>query len=153
MAKASKKKVVKEKEIKETKEKKSTIFDLISFLTDKKKSWDELEEYEKKLFSPYMVNRFLSMELFFAQALNEIQKVCLGSMTKKDIWQLYYYLLPEQRVYLKYIKNSVEVPIEDIDALKKYFFVSKRECEDYWLILQKNPKGEEILNKIRSNYE
>lgn len=129
-----------------------TIFDLISFLTDKKKKWDELSPAARKMYSPFMVNRFLSMDLYLVDAINQIQTITLSSMDKGDIWNLYYHLLPKQKFYLKYVKPANEVPEKDILALKKYFGVSKRECEDYWLILNKSSKGLQRLTEIKNNY-
>ena len=36
-------------------------------------------------------------------------------MAKKDVWQLYYHLLPFNKIYIKYIKNTTDIPTEDID--------------------------------------
>ena len=147
------KKIKEPKAPKEPKEKKSSLFDLIAFLTSDKKTWSELTEDERKTFTPYMINRFLSMELMYAPALNEIQKTTLSCMTKEEIWGLYYHFLPTQRVYLKYIKNQTDFPAEDIDALKAFFYVSKRECEDYWLIAQKTGQGLSLIEDIKSNFD
>lgn len=152
MAKARKVKEVKEAKVKEPKEKKSSLFDLISFLTNNKKPWHELSDDERKTFSPYMINRFLSMEVLYAPAINEIQKTTLSSMTKEELWGLYYHLLPENKVYLKYIKNQTEVPQDDLDALKSYFKVSLRECEDYWIIAQKTNEGREFIEQLKANF-
>ena len=41
----------------------ATIFDHIANLTHKKVSWDKLSEADQKSFSPYIINRWLSMHM------------------------------------------------------------------------------------------
>lgn len=151
MAKA--KKTKEPKEAIDTGEKKSSIFDFISFLTDKKKPWSELTTEEQKLFNPYMINRFLSMDLFLLEAVNELQKYTVGSMEKQDVYSLYYHFLPKQRFFLKYIKSQKEAPEKEINMLIKYFNVSRRECEEYYQILSNNEKGQELLTEIKRNFQ
>ena len=150
MAKSKKKKL--EKEIpEEPKEKKPGIFDLISYLTDQKKPWDQLTLEEQKLFNPYMINRFFSMELGLIEAINDLQKYTL-IIDKKEVYNLYLALLPQQRFYLKYIKATKEIPERDVNILIRHFSVSRSEAEEYYLTLTKTEEGEETLDEIKQNY-
>lgn len=134
------------------KEKKVGIFDIISYLTYDKKPWDKLTVEEKKMFEPYMINRFLSMDLFLVEAINELQKYTLSAMDKKDVYTLYYNLLPSQKFYLKYVKPNIEIPDSDLKLLCKYYNISIREAEDYYLILNKDDIGREKLQWIKDSY-
>jgi hypothetical protein len=142
----------KEKLEKEKKEPKTSLFDIISYLTNKKKPWKELTIDEQKTFNPYMINRFLSMDLYLCDAINQLQKYTINSMDKKDVYTLYFYLLPKQSFYLKYIKSKNEIPEKDLEILVKYYKLSRRECEDYYLILNKDSEGKQRLEQIKENF-
>lgn len=135
-----------------SKEKKASIFDLISFITDQKKPWDSLSEAEQKEFNPYMINRFLSMDLFLTEAINDLQKYTVGVLSKKDVYNLYLHFLPQQRFYLKYIKSKAEVSKEDIYYLSLYYNVTDLQAEDYYFVLNKDDEGKAHLEFIKSNY-
>ena len=141
-----------EDEDNDKKEKKTSLFDIISYLTDKKKPWSELSIEEQKLFNVYMINRFLSMDLYLCEAINQLQQYTLNCMDKKDVYNLYFYLLPKQRFYLKYIKSKNEIPEKDLDLLMKYYKLSRRECEDYYFILNKDGEGRKKIEQIRDNF-
>jgi len=134
-------------------EKKTTLFDLISYLTDKKIPWEKLTEYEKKLFNPYMVNRFLSMELHFVQILNNLQQYTLTKMDKKDVYKLFFEILPKQKFFLKYVKPQIDIPEAEIKLLQKYFKLGTRELEDYYFILMKDDEGKEFFKSIKEQFK
>lgn len=139
-------------DVNKVKEKKSTLFDLIAYITYKKKPWEELTIEEQKLFNVFMINRFLSMDLYLCEAINQLQQYTLNCMNKKDVYKLYFHLLPTQRFDLRYIKSKNEIPQKDLDLLKKYFKLSSRECEDYWLIFNKDEEGKKELENIKDNF-
>jgi len=43
------------------------IFEHISGITDKKTPWDVLSDADKKSFTPYIINRWLSMNIDFIE--------------------------------------------------------------------------------------
>jgi len=135
------------------KEKKSntSLFDLISYLTDQKKPWSELTIEEQKAFSPYMINRFLSMDLNLTEAINDLQKYTL-IIEKKEAYNLLFNLLPPQRFFLKYIKAEKELPDKEVNLIIKYFSVSKYEAEDYYITLSMTEEGKQIIEDIKQNY-
>lgn len=132
---------------------KTTIFDVISYLTYNKRKWNELTTEEQNLFVPYMINRFLSMDLTLCEAVNQLQQYTLNVMSKKDVYMLYYYLLPKQKYYLKYIKSNKEISDKDLQILMEYYNLSRRECEDYYLILTKDDEGMKKFEDIKENFK
>ena len=105
-------------------------FDFVRWLTTEKKKWEDLSPQDQKAFNPFIVNRFLSMDLTLTEAINELQQWTLG-MDKDKLWRLYYELLPKGRLEGKYIKST---PIEglserDLDILKTYFSSANQQIE------------------------
>lgn len=137
----------------EKKEKSPTIFTIIGYLTFDKKPWDRLTDQEKKQFNPYMINRFLSMDLDLCYAVNEFQRLTLGKMEHKDIYNFYFHLIPNQRYYLKYVTGKKIASDEDIKILQNYFGISMREVEDYYNILMKDKQGQNFLKKIKHQFQ
>jgi hypothetical protein len=84
-----------------------SIFDLLSDVTYTKVKWDDQTEHDQKQFSPYMINRFLSMDFHLIDLVNHIQQyspVLGNEMT----YNVYLDLLPKRKVFNKYIGNKSE---------------------------------------------
>ena len=71
-------------------EKAKTIFDHLSGITDKKTPWDKLSEVDRKSFSPYMINRWLSMNPNYLDLVNELQQYTIGQLDARETYTLYY---------------------------------------------------------------
>lgn len=107
-----------------------TLFDHLSGITDKKVKWDSLSELDCKSFSPYMVNRFLSMNMDFIELVNEFQKYTIGGLDAREVYKLYSDVLPKQKQYNKYIKSkkSDTYQTELVELLSKHFLTSEKEA-------------------------
>lgn len=130
----------------------TSLFDYINWLTIKKRNWEDLTPQEKKGFNVFIVNRFLSMELAFCEAINEMQEYTT-SMDKGLVWRIYSQILPKQKLYLNYIKpNPIEgVDERDIKIFIKHFNCKESQAIEYLKLL--NSKGLESEIKIlKSNY-
>lgn len=115
-------------------EKKSaTIFDFISGITDKKKEWKRWSETDRKLFSPYIVNRWLSMRQELVVLVNELQTYTIGLLRPSETYRLYHDLLPTSKSFAKYVKGKKDDKYSDklIDQIAKHYFVSKTEASEY----------------------
>lgn len=88
-------------------DKAKTLFDHLSGITDKKVKWEDLSELDRKSFSPYMINRFLSMNPDFIEIVNELQKYTL-MLAPREVYKLYLDILPKQKMFFRYIKGSKE---------------------------------------------
>jgi hypothetical protein len=106
-----------------------SLFDHLSGITDKKVSWESLSEVDRKSFSPYMVNRFLSMNMDYIELINEFQKYTIGELSNRDVYKLYLDLLPKQKQFNKYIKGKKTdtYQTELVELLSKHFLISEKE--------------------------
>jgi hypothetical protein len=86
----------------------ATIFDQLANLTHKKVAWGKLNEVDQKSFSPYIINRWLSMNPDYIELVDMLQQYTIGLLDKKQVYQLYYELLPQQKTFSKYIKGKKE---------------------------------------------
>jgi len=115
-----------------------SLFDHINHITSKqtKGYWDSLNDREKKQWSNYMINRFLSMKMEWTDFVNEIQKLKLAP---RQLYLVYSNVLPKGKQYLKYIKKK-KGPIYNTQVIQKvseYFEISQSESEDYLKLLSK----------------
>lgn len=115
-------------------EKKSaTIFDFIDGVTHKKKEWNKWSETDQKLFSPFIVNRWLSMRMELIDLVNTLQKYTIGTLTPKFTYRLYYELMPSSKGFAKYVKGSKEdkFNIKLIEQVAEHYQISKSEATEY----------------------
>ena len=117
----------------------ATIFDLIGGLTDKKREWKKWSETDQKKFSPFIVNRWLSMRMELTELVNELQTYTIGLLRPQETYRLYYELLPTNKSFAKYIKGKSEDKFDKdlIAQLAEHYQVSKSEAGDYADLLDK----------------
>ena len=125
-----------------------SLFDHINHITLKqtKGYWDSLNEREKKQWSNYMINRFLSMKMEWTDFVNEIQKLKLDS---KQLYVVYSNTLPKGRQFLKYIKKKKQTiyNTQVVQKVSEYFEISQSESEEYLNLLSK-----EQIRELVSKY-
>ena len=111
----------------------ATIFDHMAHLTDRKVSWDRLSDVDKKSFTPYIVNRWLSMNMDFIELVNELQRYTIGQISPAETYKLYYDILPKQRQFNKYIKGKKSDKYNQklVELLSMHFAVSEKEAMEY----------------------
>ena len=111
--------------------KRKSLFDHINQITkvQNPKYWEQISEEDKKTWSNYMVNRFLSMKPEWIELVNELQKY---NLQPKELYKLYTNVLPKGKQWLKYIKgrNQMEYPNWLINIVANHMDVSKREAYD-----------------------
>jgi len=124
--------------------KKATIFDHLSNITDKKVSWNSLNEVDRKAFSVYLINRWLSMNMDFIEIVNELQKYTIGQLSPAETYKLYFDVLPKQKQFNKYIKGKKADKFnqELVELLSQHFCVSEKESTEYIEILESTNKDE-----------
>ena len=107
---------------------------------------DQITDDSWDCWNSYVVHRFISMNLNFVELANYIQIIPYEK--KKETYQIYREFIPNQKIYLKYIKSKQ--PKKNQELVKKisnYFSCSSTESETYMDILGK--KGvREILVRI-----
>lgn len=110
-----------------------SLFDHLSGITHEKVSWDKLTDADRKSFSSYMINRWLSMNQSYIELVNELQKYTVGLLENREVYNLYLDVLPKQKSFNKYIKGkkSSKYNTELIDLLSNHFVISRKEVTEY----------------------
>ena len=135
------------------------LFSWIDELFVKKRPWDSFSEAEQKKFSPFMVNRYLSINNDFLPFVNHFQKYTIEVMPHKAVYQFYCNLLPKKKTYLKYLSGKKEKTNDKVvPFIMKYFEVSKLQAAEYYelmskedlkLMLKKFGKSDKEIKKMR----
>lgn len=117
-----------------------TIFEHLSGIKEKKVKWNSLSDMDKKTFSPFIINRWLSMNMGLLPIVNILQKYTIGLLSARDVYKVYFDYLPKQKTFDKYIKGKKEGKHnkEMLSHLSDWYGVSKREVIDYLDILSKD---------------
>lgn len=110
-----------------------SIFDHLSGLTDKKVSWEHLTDADRKSFTVYIVNRWLSMNMDFIEIVNEFQKYTIGQISPAETYKLYFDVLPKQKQFNKYIKGKKADKYNSdlVELLSKHFLISEKQATEY----------------------
>ena len=66
-----------------------TIFEWINQILTHKKPWDSFVESDQKAFSPFIINRWLSMDIDFIEIVNYFQKYSIGLLQSKEVYKWY----------------------------------------------------------------
>jgi len=123
-----------------------TLFQWLDEIMVKKRSWEQLDFDDKSGFNSFMINKYLSMNSYYIDLVNIVQKIPYSN--KKQIYEIYRNLIPQKKVWLKYIgskKKSKNGTLEEY--ISKYFECSLKEAEDYIDLLNKTQINE-ILEKM-----
>ena len=117
-----------------------TIVDWINQLLVHKKHWDDFTEDEQKKFSPFIINRWLSMDKEFVEIVNYFQKYAIGTLKPREVYKWYCDILPKGKRFNRYIKGkkSKKYDKELINVLVKWFECSKLHIEEYLEFLSKD---------------
>ena len=110
-----------------------TIIDWMNQLLVHKKHWNDFTEDEQKKFSPFIINRWLSMDVDFIEIVNYFQKYSIGQLKSKEVYKWYCDVLPKGKRFNKYIKGKKDKKYDKelVDVLIKHFECSKSEIKDY----------------------
>ena len=135
--------------------KKKTLFDHINHIREKqtKNYFDTLTDEDKKTFSNYMVNRFLSMDMNLVYAIDQLQKHSVG-LKPKDYYRVLCELPPQGRGFHKYIKsaNDDKHNAELVNLVASHYEVSKLHAEEYIDLFKSTKKGTNELEELCIKY-
>ena len=125
-----------------------TIFDWINQILVKKKHWNDFTVDEQKKFSPFIINRWLSMEPEFIEIVNYFQKLAIGTLEPREVYKWYCEILPKGKRFNKYIKGKKDKKYDSelISLLTHYFECSKVEVKQHLKLIDKI-ELQEILEK------
>ena len=116
-----------------------TIVEWINQILVYKTPWENFDESEQKTFSPFIVNRWLSMDNDFLEIVNFFQKYSIGLLEPKDTYKWYCDVLPKGKRFNRYIKGKKQVKYDKdlISVVCKHYETSKKECVEYIELLKK----------------
>ena len=125
----------------------ATIFDHLANITWKKTPWNKLDEPSQKSFSPYLINRWLSMNMNYIEIVDMFQQYTIGPLSKKHVYQLYFDFLPKQKSFNKYIKGKKQDKYnkELVKLIADHFQIARIEAEEYISLLNK----QEIISILK----
>ena len=133
--------------------KKKSLFDHIQAVTSQQHPdyWDEISDDDKKSWSNYMVNRFLSMKPEWITFVNDVQKYPLKP---KELYKVYADILPKKRQWLKYIKGDkkMKYPTWVYEIVAKHLQCSMREANDAVEMYRISAGGQSELADIMFKY-
>jgi len=129
-----------------------TIFDWINQILVKKTHWNEFTDDDQKKFSPFIINRWLSMDKEFLEIVNFFQKYSIGTLEPREVYKWYCDMLPKGKRFNKYIKGKKDKKYntELIDIMVMHFECSKSQVKDYLDLIVKDELIE-ILEKYGMN--
>ncbi len=112
------------------------LFSWIDELFVKKRAWDSFSAEDQKKFSPFMVNRYLSMNNDFLPIVNHFQKLTIEVMPIGVVYKFYCSLLPKKKTYLRYLSGKKTKTKEKVvPFIQKYFEVSKLQASEYYNLM------------------
>lgn len=113
-------------------ETKKDLFFFLKEITVKKEGLDFTDDEVRKGYSPYIINRFVSMAEMFLPMVNDLNKY---NLPKEIHYAFMVNTLPKRTQYFKYLKKKKEPKDEYKKYIMKYFEVGKREADMYMELL------------------
>lgn len=123
-------------------------FDHIKNLHTKQRSWNDFNDEEKKSFNIYIINKALSMNPNYLNIVNMVQRYTNNLLDSKEVFNLYFNLLPNKFRFYKWIKGTKDKNKEKYQILAQHFKCSSREAKDYMELLNKKE-----INQILKLYK
>ena len=116
-----------------------TIIDWMNQLLVHKKSWNEFTEDEQKKFSPFIINRWLSMDKDFIEIVNVFQKYAIGTLEPREVYKWYCDILPRGKRFNKYIKGKRDKKYDKelVDIISSHFECSKLQTKQNLELISK----------------
>ena len=123
-------------------------FDHIKNLHTKQRSWDDFNDEERKSFNIFIINKALSMNPNYLDIVNMVQRYTNNMLNPKEVFNLYFNLLPNKFRFYKWIIGTKDKNKEIYQILAQHFECSSREAKDYMELLDKKE-----INKILKLYK
>jgi hypothetical protein len=132
-----------------------SLFDHIKAITNEQdpKYFEQLSEEDKKSWSNFMINRFLSMNPDWVELIATILPLT-QTLEPKDMYKLYINAIPKGRYFLKYMKGKSAEKYESfiIELIKKEYDCSETQAIEYLDILYSTREGRENIKYISEKY-
>jgi len=142
--------------VQETKIKTLGLFDHLKAITEREydpKYFANLSDGDKKTFSIYMINRYLSMNSEWLSVVNYFQQYT-QVISNEDAYRFYANMIPKSRMFLKYIKGKKESKynIELIDIMSNFYEISHKEAISSLDVLYTISNGMNEVKRLCSMY-
>ena len=117
-----------------------TIIDWMNQLLVNKKHWNDFTEVEQKKFSPFIINRWLSMDKDFIEIVNIFQKYAIGTLEPQEVYKWYCDILPRGKRFNKYIKGKKDKKYDKelVEIITNHFECSKLQTQEYLGLIGKD---------------
>lgn len=124
--------------------KKPKIFDILNFICTKQYTWDNLPDEYKKIYNPFIINRFISSYEYLIPLANELS---IQKLTDKQHYTILYTWVKKTKHYFNYTAYKVEKENPDLMiAIKKEYNIGNKEAKRYNKLLN-NELREKLLKK------
>ena len=116
-----------------------TIIDWINQILVDKTSWDSFDESDQKSFSPFIINRWLSMDEEFIEVVNYFQKYAIGTLEPREVYKWYSDFLPKGKRFNKYIKGKKDIKYDPklLNIMCTHFECSKLHAKEFLQLISK----------------
>jgi hypothetical protein len=110
--------------------KKNPLFETLNYICNKQYTWEELPEDNKKTYSQFMINRFLSSYEYLLPILCELTSV---KYTDEQHYRVLYAFVKRTKHYFNYDAYKIENKIDPdlLLAIKKEYKIGNREAKRY----------------------
>jgi len=113
-----------------------TVFDWLNEITVKKTSPNDFSQSDWDDWNSYMVHRFLSMNISYIDIVNYVQNI--NPQNKKEIYTIYREMIPQRKVWNKYIKNQNKKDSKELsNIIASKLSIGSDEASSYIPILGK----------------
>ena len=133
--------------------KRKSLFDHVNQVTSVQNPnyWEDISDEDKKTWSNYMINRFLSMKSDWIELINEVQRYPLQP---KELYKIYTSILPKKKQWLRYIKGDkkMKYPKWVYETVAKHLQISIREASDAVDMYELSHGGQAELTDILVKY-
>ena len=128
-----------------TEKKKNPLFETLNFICTKQYTWEELPEENKKAYSQFMINRFLSSYEYLLPILCELSTI---KYTDEQHYKLLYQYVKRTKHYFNYNAYKIDNKVDEdlITSIKKEYKVGTREAKRYNEVLTE-PQREYIKKR------
>ncbi len=121
------------------------VFNWLEEITVKKSPASQFSQKDWDDWNSYMVHRFLSMNMSYVNIVNIAQE--FQPTDKKGIYNFYKEILPQKKIWNKYIKNKSKKDTKELSKIiSNYFKIGFNEANSYIPILGK----ESIIEILKS---
>jgi len=120
------------------------LFDFLKAMTQGKENLDFTNTSIKSNYSPYIIDKAVSMVNIFLPVANGMNKC--KNLPKATHYEFYKSVLPKKNIQFKFIKKSKENDIA-IECIANYYEISIREAKSYLFML-----SEDQVNQIVAKY-